>query len=349
MKPQRFIKISSVLLISSSILLTACSSQSSTVSDSGQSGQSTSIPAATDANTLSLSADHYILAPGASQKLTLWLTNKKQAKTDISSQKDVTYKSSTPEAISIDAAGTIKASTQAKIGTKANITISYQGQSVECAVVVKYALQDTIAVNANGKKVLSNPTDIAVVVNKQRLLPDRYVPADLIEPNVPFTFKGKSDKRMMRSEAAHALEQLFAEAAKENIHLFGVSAYRSFVTQQSVFAGNVKDMGQSEANKVSAVPGQSEHQTGLAIDVTNSNPKDSLVESFGASTEGQWVAAHAADFGFIIRYPKGKESLTGYAYEPWHIRYVGIDIAKEVYEKGITLEQYFDDAIAVSK
>jgi D-alanyl-D-alanine carboxypeptidase len=326
MLKQRFYMVSVPLFLSLLILLSGC-----------QHNNEPTEPTASSSS-IAFEASHFSFSPGTSHNI---------VQTDISKLKKVSLTSSQPEIVTVDSSGVIKVSAAAAIGTKAIITSSYKGKSTECLITVKYALIDTITTNANGKKVVTDPADVAVVVNKQRSLPDNYIPADLVEPQIPFTFKAIVEKRMLRSVAAKALEQLVAQAEKENIHLFGVSGYRSYATQKSVFGGNVQDKGTVEANKVSAQPGQSEHQTGLAIDLTNNVPEDQLVESFGDSKEGVWLAAHAADFGFIIRYMKGKESLTGYSYEPWHIRYVGKEIAEEVYAGQMTLEQYFDDAIAV--
>jgi D-alanyl-D-alanine carboxypeptidase len=100
--------------------------------------------------------------------------------------------------------------------------------------------------------------------------------------------------------------------------------------------------GQEAADKFSAKPGQSEHQTGLAIDITCEAMNYQLDYSFGVTDEGAWVKENAHRFGFIIRYPEGKEDITGYMYEPWHLRYVGVDLAEEVYNSGLTLEEYFE-------
>jgi|GEM_PF-5892438 len=179
-----------------------------------------------------------------------------------------------------------------------------------------------------------------VLVNKQWKLPVDYVPQDLVEPQIPFSFSGESEKRLLRKEAAKALERLFAKAEEDQIELAGVSGYRSYQTQSSIYHYNLKTQGEAEANQYSAVPGHSEHQTGLAIDVSSASVNYTLEEPFGESKEGKWLAAHAADYGFIIRYPKGMEEITGYAYEPWHIRYVGPKVALEIQGLGITLEEY---------
>ncbi|WP_315794378.1 M15 family metallopeptidase [Paenibacillus sp. BIC5C1] len=202
------------------------------------------------------------------------------------------------------------------------------------------ALQTTIDAQA----VVTNSEAMTVIVNKQRSLPEGYEPDDLVEPNVPFSFDGPHEKRHMRKEAAEALEKLFAGAKADDIELRAVSGYRSYQRQVSIYNNNVKTKGQEYTDRVSSVPGHSEHQTGLAIDVSSPSVGNAIEEVFGTSKEGQWLAEHAAEYGFIIRYPKGEEAITGYVYEPWHIRYVGTDLAPDVVKSGLTLEEYFDEA-----
>ncbi|RBW71079.1 M15 family metallopeptidase [Bacillus taeanensis] len=202
-------------------------------------------------------------------------------------------------------------------------------------------LAETITKGENGKDVVTNPNDILVVANKERRLPSDYIPDDLAEPNVPFTFEEDVPKKLMRKEAAAALESLFNQAEKENIHILAQSGYRSYETQQAIFAYNAKRYGsEEEANKVSAYPGESEHQTGLSMDITSSSAEYQLVEAFGETKEGRWVAENAHKFGYIVRYQKGKEQITGYQYEPWHLRYVGIEAASHIYKQNMTLEEY---------
>lgn len=196
-------------------------------------------------------------------------------------------------------------------------------------------------------EVVAKPDAMTVLVNKKYKLPDGYKADDLVEPNVHFIFSEKLEKRLMRKEAAEALEELFEGAKKDGLHLGGVSGYRSYDYQKSLFNRYVKEQGEEEARKVSAVPGHSEHQTGLAMDVSDSSGKCAAEDCFADMKEGNWLAEHAHEYGFIIRYPKGKESITGYSYEPWHIRYVGKEIAKDIYEKDLTLEEYYD-AVLVS-
>jgi len=182
---------------------------------------------------------------------------------------------------------------------------------------------------------------VAVLVNKQNELPADYVPPDLVYVNIPFTFNEKVEKRMMRKEAAEKLEELVAAAKEENIILYGVSGYRSYQTQKALFAYfTQRDGSEEKANMISARPGESEHQAGLAMDVSSQSVNFGLVENFGDTKEYAWLKDHAHKYGFIIRYPKGKEHITGYSYEPWHIRYVGVDLATKLYEEDLTYEEY---------
>jgi D-alanyl-D-alanine carboxypeptidase len=197
-------------------------------------------------------------------------------------------------------------------------------------------------------QVVAKPESITALVNKQYALPESYEPQDLVYPNVPFIFSEKVDKRKMRKEAAAALEQLFEGAKKDGISLAGVSAYRSYATQKTLYNNYVKQDGEEKAKMYSALPGHSEHETGLAIDVSGSSGKCAAQDCFAATKEARWLDQHASEFGFIIRYPQGKASITGYQYEPWHLRYLGTKLAKEVAEKDVTLEEYFN-AVPVTK
>ncbi|MBP1963729.1 M15 family metallopeptidase [Paenibacillus aceris] len=201
---------------------------------------------------------------------------------------------------------------------------------------------------SDGLQVIAKPESVTVLVNKQFSLPSNYEPTDLVYPDVPFTFTEKVEKRKMRSVAAGALEKLFAGAKKDGINLAGVSAYRSYATQKSVFQRYVQKDGEEKAKTYSAVPGTSEHETGLAIDVSGSDGKCAAEDCFGGTKEANWLEKHAPEYGFIIRYPQGKAAITGYQYEPWHIRYVGVDTAKDMVAKKMTMEEYYN-AVPVSK
>ena len=148
----------------------------------------------------------------------------------------------------------------------------------------------------------------------------------------------------MRKEAADALKLIFdAELEETGIQLYAMSGYRSYNTQAALYKGYVRNYGEASANKFSAKPGQSEHQTGLVMDISSKSVKYGLYESFGDTIEGIWVANNAHRYGFIVRYPKGKEDITGYMYEPWHLRYLGVELATKVFESGLTLDEYFEN------
>ena len=131
-----------------------------------------------------------------------------------------------------------------------------------------------------------------------------------------------------------ALQNMFDAARADGLNLFIRSGFRSYATQQRLYNNYVSRDGVAEADRYSARAGHSEHQTGLAFDI---NKADS---SFEGSPEAIWLAANCHKYGFIIRYPAGKESITGYIYEPWHVRYLGIEAATDVYNSGLCLEEY---------
>lgn len=201
--------------------------------------------------------------------------------------------------------------------------------------------QRDTSLNKYDIQVVAKPDSIPVLVNKQNKLPVSYTPNDLIKTNIPFIVSEKSERNKMRKEAASAIEKLFNDAGAQGIQLLGVSAYRSHSSQETLFNYYVKRDGYEKARTYSALPGTSEHETGLAIDITGGNGQCPAQDCFGHTKEAKWLQKNAADYGFIIRYPKGKESITGYKYEPWHLRFVGSSVAKEVMSRGITLEEYY--------
>ncbi|MGA9173547.1 MAG: M15 family metallopeptidase [Thermoactinomyces sp.] len=280
------------------------------------------------------------LAPGTSYFLALSGITASNQKVGLQPDQ-VSYAVSNSQIAQVDSHGRLTVSRQAKTGSTAWVTATYKNRKAKLRIRVIVPLKDTIKINHSGLAVVTNPADLTVVVNKHRNLPAYYVPSDLIQPNIPFVDQGDKEKKLMRKEAAHALERLVQAAKKQNIHLVGISGYRSYARQKAIYEANLQEKGKKRTSQFSACPGQSEHQTGLAIDISSPTANLALDESFGETKEGKWLAKHAADFGFIIRYPKGKTGITGYAYEPWHLRYVGKEIAEEIAEKGITLEEYF--------
>lgn len=187
---------------------------------------------------------------------------------------------------------------------------------------------------------LNDPVSLWVIVNKGRQLPSSYQPPDLVVPAV--TLRNTSGSEMqLRQTAADDLKKMFDTAASEEIKLMVASGWRSYSLQRAIYDRHVKDYGIAEADRVSARPGHSEHQSGWAVDVAPASGRCVIEKCFAEMAEGRWVAANAARFGFIIRYKNGQEQLTGYDYEPWHLRYVGAELAAELSKGTETLEQFF--------
>ncbi|HKO28803.1 MAG TPA: M15 family metallopeptidase, partial [Solirubrobacteraceae bacterium] len=178
----------------------------------------------------------------------------------------------------------------------------------------------------------TSPASIWVVVNKRHPLgPKAYVPHDLTPVG---------NGQYLRAEAAAALERMLAGARRAGHVVAPDSGYRSYRYQVTVYDSEVDAAGRARADTVSARPGYSEHQTGWAVDLGSGGCN--ITSCFGATPGGRWVTANAYRYGFILRYPAGKASVTGYRGEPWHFRYVGTKLARELREEHVaTLEQFF--------
>lgn len=201
--------------------------------------------------------------------------------------------------------------------------------------MVKTANKSNISSEVSAEKISD---DILVLVNREHSLGKNYKPKDLIKPNVRFFSNMTKEEKLMRKEAGEALDELFKAAGNEGINLYALSGYRSYKTQKDTYEERVKRQGEELADSFVAKPGYSEHNTGLSMDITN---KD-FSTSFETTAEGIWLKDNCYKFGFIIRYPKGKEDITGYSYEPWHIRYVGKEVAEIITTQAITLEEYLN-------
>ncbi len=186
------------------------------------------------------------------------------------------------------------------------------------------------------------PKERCLLVNRDNPLPEDYV-VDLVET-------GRQGSRG-ESRAVAALNLMLKAGEREGLSFVVCSGYRTREEQQVLFLNQIKkklDEGMGyqdalrEASRISAVPGTSEHETGLAFDIVALSYQN-LDEGYAETPEAKWLAANAADYGFILRYPKGKEEVTGIIWEPWHYRYVGISIALAVSEGGITLEEYLEE------
>ena len=186
---------------------------------------------------------------------------------------------------------------------------------------------------------IDDPASVWVIVNKLRPLgPTSYVPGDLVRADISAT-----QDMPMRADTAAAAEAMFAAAQNEaGLALQLTSAFRSIESQTRIYNRTVGNLGQDGADQVSARPGHSEHQTGLAIDIGSMPAVCAFEACFGDTAHGQWLAANAHRFGFVLRYPKDLTPITGYAFEPWHYRYVGLELAAELRTTGIlTLEEFF--------
>jgi D-alanyl-D-alanine carboxypeptidase len=185
---------------------------------------------------------------------------------------------------------------------------------------------------------LSDPASIWVVVDKLRpLRPKTLVPRDLTAVRVPHT-----NPPMLRRAAAAAARKLFAAAARDSLALVSNSTYRPFDDQRRIYDADRARLGLAGADRLTARPGYSEHQTGLAMDIGAAHGGCNLDPCFAATPEGRWLARNAWRFGFVLRYPKGEERETGIEFEPWHYRYVGTPLARELHVTGTpTLEQFF--------
>ncbi len=184
-------------------------------------------------------------------------------------------------------------------------------------VFAGYTTKGYAIAKKDGLTYIVNPYGYTLIANKTYSLPASYAPGDIT------------------AECRAAFKEMAAAAANDGVSLFIVSGYRSYATQSGLYQRYAARDGYAAADTYSARPGYSEHQTGLAMDL------NSVSASFANTKEGRWLAANAYKYGFIIRYPLGKQSVTGYVYEPWHVRYLGKDLAAAVYRSGECLEEYF--------
>lgn len=197
--------------------------------------------------------------------------------------------------------------------------------------------QDTVTQQRTNSYVNISEADtsdgILILVNKSHKFREGYRPGDLIPIDEAYN---RGAMNLLRKEAASAFANMCRRAARDSITLWNRSAYRSDTVQRELFENAVRRSGLTNAEQFSARPGHSEHQSGLTTDI------NSVHYSFGNTPESAWLREHAHRFGFIERYPPGKEHITGYRYEPWHYRYVGKKAATYIYQHKITLEEYHE-------
>ena len=188
---------------------------------------------------------------------------------------------------------------------------------------------------------INKDIDYEILVNKEHLLDKYYVPEGLVDINEPTGIKiDTTYVNRLDSEVYKSFKEMQKDALKEGYEIFVDSSYRSYDYQEKVYNSYVAERGLEYATQYVALPGSSEHQTGLAFDVIYRRNGEMLDDQFDTDPEMIWLHENAYKYGFILRYPKGKEDITGFNYEPWHFRYVGKDLAFKMKERDITLEEY---------
>ena len=196
-------------------------------------------------------------------------------------------------------------------------------------------------ISSNGepetKYTITNPSNLLTLVKKGFYLPEDYEP-ELVDPEIPVAPDCQNPK--MTKETSDALTKMYKAAKQEGLELVVNSAYRSYQTQVETMADFVARYNTQYANEYVAQPGASEHQTGLGVDLTSQSVVEGKRITFGDTEEYRWVIKNCARFGFIIRFEDGTDGITGIAHEPWHLRYVGEDVAKEIQKNGWTFEEY---------
>lgn len=220
--------------------------------------------------------------------------------------------------------------------TKLERYLNYKQENAEydIATIVTYV---NIGLDKKGYSTFTNYTieeannNITILVNKYHKLPDNYIPSDLVDLSYG------NGVHKLRKEAAAAFEELTSAAILDNVIFYPFSAYRSYEVQNILYNRYKARDGEEKADTYSARPGFSEHQLGLSVDVRSSNLNDNLTKE-----HYEWMLNNSYKYGFIVRYPKGKQHITQFIEEPWHIRYLGVDLATKVHEANLTYDEYYD-------
>lgn len=184
-----------------------------------------------------------------------------------------------------------------------------------------------------------NQGSIEMMVNKHFAMSSDYEPGDLTEASIRYASRG-----LVLSQTAYDALKLMCDAAAQEegettLRMYASSGYRDYAYQEDLYNTYVKRYGEEEADTIAARPGHSEHQTGLTVDMASLS--NGGLSKFGESPEYQWMLNNAHKYGWILRYPEGKEQITGYSAEPWHWRYVGVDLATKIYNSKLTFDEYY--------
>ena len=216
------------------------------------------------------------------------------------------------KAADVNSDGYINAN-DARLALRLAIGLSGNSSRMVGAKLIGFTSKDYPIYEKDGKTYI----DGVLIANKSYSLPESYNPNGLTD------------------ECLEAFGRMQKAAASRGLSIYISSGFRSYSSQKSIYNRYVNRDGRAAADTYSARPGHSEHQTGLSIDL------NTITQSFGNTAEGKWVAAHCHEYGFILRYPKGKSHITGYCFEPWHFRYVGVDTATKIMNSGLCLEEYY--------
>ncbi len=192
---------------------------------------------------------------------------------------------------------------------------------------------------------ISDVDNLFVLANKANRFSDEFKPQNLVNPKSRHS--GSPSRRKLRVVAANAIDELISAAKAEGIEIRTVSAYRTIDYQKTLFDAYASRSSEAEANQYSSRAGHSEHHTGLCVDVSSPSVNYDLKFAYGDTIEGKWIARNAHKYGYVVRYPKDKHRLTGYLYEPWHLRYFGVPLATYLYETELTYEEFI--ALQVGK
>ena len=248
---------------------------------------------------------------------------------------------------SASAGSSAKASVTASAAASASPSASATAKSPSATATTTAAAAPPSAASRLPKQYsLTAPASPWVIVNKHRpLKPANYVPADLVQPRVALAVTGEAAQ--LNSTTAAAAERMFAAAAADGVTMTLASGYRSYATQTATYNGWVSSQGRAAADTASARPGYSEHQTGWSFDIGDGGGACGFQPCFAEQPAAVWAKANAHRFGFVVRYPWMQHAITGYFYESWHLRYIGVEAATDMRKRGIaTLEQYFGLAAA---
>lgn len=214
-----------------------------------------------------------------------------------------------------------------------------KSQQATIASIIKVTEEVKASQNLNLDFVITTDKgeDLLVLINKKIRLTSTFVPSNLVDLN---NFVAAYQGARLKNEAANAVKEMFEAAKQEKgISYSVVSAYRSYQDQVSVFNGWVASAGLKSAESFSAKAGHSQHQLGTTVDISVPGMAN-FSEAFGTSIEGIWLAENSYKFGYVLAYPKGKEKITGYSYEPWHFRYIGRENSQKMIESGLILEEF---------